>query len=56
MTEKIRYNLKEALLRDSFYDSDELMILRNNPTRLIDRGYEYFDDKLTALGASFERG
>jgi UDP-N-acetylglucosamine 1-carboxyvinyltransferase len=23
---------------------------------LIDRGYEYFDDKLTALGASFERG
>jgi len=43
MTEKIRFNLKEALLRDNFYDSDEIMLLRNNPVQLIDRGYEYIE-------------
>ncbi len=62
MTEKIRFNLKEALLRDSFYDSDELMILRNNPTRLIDRGYEYIEQceyskafRIFTAGAEIDR-
>jgi len=62
MTENIRFNLKDALLRDSFYDSDELMILRNNPTRLIDRGYEYIEQgdyakafRLFSAGAEFDR-
>lgn len=62
MTEKIRYNIKDALLRDSFYDSDELMILRNNPTRLIDRGYEYIEQgeyskafRIFTTGAEIDR-
>ena len=62
MTEKIRFNLKEALLRDSFYDSEELIILRNNPTRLIDRGYEYIEQgeyakafRIFTAGAELDR-
>ncbi len=62
MTEKIRYNLKDALLRDSFHESDEIMMLRNNPMQLIDRGYEYIDlgdyamaFKVFAAGAEIDR-
>ncbi len=43
MTEKTRYNLKEMLLLENLHDSDELMMLRENPAELIDRGYEYLD-------------
>ncbi len=43
MTEKKRYNLKDMLLLENLHDSDELMMLRENPVELIDRGYEYLD-------------
>ena len=58
MTEKIRYNLKEALIRDS----EEMVMLRNNPGQLIDRGYEYIElgdypraFKIFAAGAEIDR-
>ncbi|HOP64630.1 MAG TPA: tetratricopeptide repeat protein [Spirochaetota bacterium] len=43
MTEKIRYTLKEILLLENLHDCDEFMMLRENPLKLIDRGYEYLD-------------
>ena len=43
MTEKTRYNLKEILLLENAHDSDDLLLLRENPLKLIDRGYEYLD-------------
>lgn len=43
MTEKARYNLKDVLLLENHHDSDELMMLRDNPVQLIDRGYDYID-------------
>lgn len=43
MTEKARYNLKDVLLLDNHHDSDELMMLRDNPLQLIDKGYDYID-------------
>jgi len=43
MTEKARYNLKDVLMLENYHDSDELMMLRDNPVQLIDRGYDYID-------------
>lgn len=62
MTEKPRYNLKEFLLLENHHESDELMMLRDKPLQLIDRGYDYIDKceygrafKLFAAGAGIDR-
>jgi tetratricopeptide (TPR) repeat protein len=58
MTEKIRYNLKDILISDNFYDSDDQLLLRDNPLLLIDKGYDYIEQceytkafKVFTLGA-----
>jgi tetratricopeptide (TPR) repeat protein len=62
MTEKLRYNLKEVLLLENHHDSDELMMLRDKPLQLIDRGYDYIDKceysrafKVFVAGARIDR-
>ena len=62
MTEKQRHNLKELLLLENHHDSDELLMLRDKPLQLIDRGYDYIDKceysrafKIFAAGAGVDR-
>ncbi len=62
MNEKTRYNSKETLIKESTHDSDEFVMLRENPIKLIDRGYEYIDAedyssafKLFSSGAKEDR-
>ena len=62
MKENTRYNLKDKLIKESFHDSDEFLKLRDNPGKLIDKGYEYIDSgdykkafKLFTLGAKTDR-
>jgi tetratricopeptide (TPR) repeat protein len=43
MTEKARYNLKDVLLLENYHENDEIMLLRDNPLQLIDKGYDYID-------------
>lgn len=62
MTEKARYNLKEVLLLENYRDTDELMMLRDNPVLLIDMGYDYIDNceygkafKMFTAGAALDK-
>jgi len=43
MKENTRYNLKDTLIKENYHESDEFLKLRDNPLKLIDRGYEYID-------------
>ena len=43
MKENTRYKLSETIIKENFHETEELVKLRDNPIKLIDRGYEYID-------------
>ena len=62
MAEKTRYNLKDILISDNFYDTDEQLMSRVNPLLLIDKGYDYIDQceyakafKVFTIGAAADK-
>ncbi len=43
MKENARYKLNDTIIKENFHETEELVKLRDNPIKLIDRGYEYIN-------------